>query len=144
MRLPVNNSVMTSDYGKRILNNKEEFHDGVDFISRESDLVYAVANGIVVYDMDDYEEIKKFTDIKHSGGNYLIIQHSINGQNYFVRYLHLIYNLKAKGDSVKENEVIGKYGNVGYSFGAHLHFDVFDSKWIKINPKIILNEVLNG
>lgn len=33
----------------------------------------------------------------------------------------------------------GEYGDVGYSFGAHVHIDIFTADWSKkINPHSIL------
>lgn len=139
MRLPVDNHVITSNYGERILKGKKEFHAGLDFISRENNNVYAIADGIVTYDMDDYDDLKRWTDIKHSAGNYLIISHGINNKLYFARYLHLGYNLFQVGQRVKEGDTIGKYGDFGYSFGAHLHFDMWDERWTKANGHTIIN-----
>jgi murein DD-endopeptidase MepM/ murein hydrolase activator NlpD len=138
MRYPVDNPVITSPYGKRILNGKEQFHDGIDFISRERNSVYSIANGIVIYDKDDYNEIKRWdVNLSDSGGNFVIISHNINNKNYFCRYLHLERNIVEKNQYINQSDLIGKYADVGYSFGAHLHFDCYDDKWIKIDPTFI-------
>lgn len=44
---------------------------------------------------------------------------------YLVRFAHLKYPSKYKpGDIIKPDDPIGVMGNTGYSFGAHLHFDL--------------------
>lgn len=131
LRFPVNNHVITSPYGPRILQGKEQFHDGVDFISREDNRVFAISDGIVVYDMDDYSDVQRWTNPIHSAGNYLIIQHNIFGQSLYVRYFHLLQNIMSKGDKVECGQFIGKYGDCGFSFGAHLHIDIWDRSWTK-------------
>lgn len=139
MIYPVRNFVITSSYGNRILNGKKQFHDGIDFISRENNIVLAVTDGVVEFDEDNYEDAKRWVDIKHSAGNYLIIRHAINGEIYYCRYLHLGENFVSKGDTVEGGQKIGTYADAGISYGAHLHFDVYDKDWKKIDPAEILN-----
>ncbi len=59
-------------------------------------------------------------------GNGLIIKGN-DGRYY--QYAHMYKNsipksLRKKGAKVKEGQVIGRIGNTGYSFGAHLHFGI--------------------
>lgn len=139
MRYPVNNHVITSDYGYRVLRGNREFHDGIDFISRESNIVYAVAGGTVIFDMDNYDDSLRWSKPEHSAGNYVIISHEINGALYYCRYLHLGKNFVSIKERVIPNTRIGTYADAGRSYGAHLHFDVYTEKWEKINPHIILD-----
>lgn len=69
---------------------------------------------------------------KNNPGNMIKIKHD---NNYYTRYLHLQYNsIKVKvGDKVKKGQIIGYMGNTGYSFGAHLHFEVWEGN-NRINP----------
>lgn len=130
---------VTSPYGHRKLAGKDQFHDGIDYVSGSgSREVVAIADGVVCLDVDFYEESKRWTDGRHSGGNMLIIKHRIHGADYYCRYLHLITNTVAKGEAVLQGRVIGEYADVGYSFGAHLHFDMFDSEWKKIDPTPVM------
>lgn len=153
MVAPVHNFRISSPYGPRILNvqdpvtkqivPKKQFHDGIDFVSKSNDnRVLAIADGIVTYDMDDYEEAKRWTDRHDSGGNMLVLSHIINGVQYYARYLHLEKNLVSKNDFIKQGTLLGNYADVGFSFGAHLHFDLYDRKWKKLDPTPILAEVL--
>lgn len=135
---PVNKPVVASPYGDRILNGKKQLHDGIDYVSGLNRDVLAVANGKVILDMDIYEEKLRWTDMRHSLGNYIILQHTIEGSVYFARYCHLSENFVAKGGEVTQGQRIGVYADVGYSYGAHLHFDMFDAKWAKIDPSPLL------
>ena len=132
---PVKDAKVTSPYGWRTLNGKKQFHDGIDFVSTTGDnTVRAIADGKVCYDVDYYEESKRWTDKRHSAGNYLIIKHAINGKTYYGRYFHLGENYVSNGDVVVEGQAIGYYADAGISYGAHLHFDIYDDKWKKLNP----------
>jgi murein DD-endopeptidase MepM/ murein hydrolase activator NlpD len=137
--IPIKDYRISSPYGYRILKGKKEFHDGIDFVSTSGDTnVYAIANGLVEYDMDNYNDALRWVDKHHSGGNMIIVKHTINGNYYYARYLHLGQNTVSKNDFVNEGDVLGQYGDYGYSFGAHLHFDMYDKKWRKIDPSAIL------
>jgi murein DD-endopeptidase MepM/ murein hydrolase activator NlpD len=134
---PVNDFVITSPYGWRELNGKKEFHDGIDFANpgHKDTRVMAVADGVIVYDKDNYDEAKRWTDLTDSIGNAVIIQHLINNKFYFLRYCHLGENTVSRGKKVKAGDVIGTYADVGYSFGAHLHLDAYESTWKKFSIK---------
>lgn len=129
---------ITSNYGYRILNGKKQFHDGIDWISSTDRNVLSFADGQVTYDQDWYEESKRWTDKRHSGGNMVIIKHQILGKTYFIRYLHLKFNTVSQGQIIKRGQVIGEWADVGYSFGAHLHTDAYDSGWNKIDIQALL------
>jgi murein DD-endopeptidase MepM/ murein hydrolase activator NlpD len=136
MRLPVDNYVITSGYGERILHGKKEFHDGIDFKSKTDNKVVAVCNCVCSYDMDNYNEALRWVDRHHSGGNMIIIDFQLKNTLFHMRYLHLIENIISAGQKLKEGDLIGHYGDVGYSFGAHLHNDLYMTTtggWIKIN-----------
>lgn len=138
LRSPVKDYKITSPYGKRILNGEEEFHDGIDFVSRIDEIVFAIADGVVCHDVDFYEEKKRWTDKRHSAGNYVIVKHVIEGNLYYVRYFHLSENFCYQGQKVEKGEPLGIYADVGRSFGAHLHLDTYSYKWEKIDPSFLL------
>ena len=138
---PIVDYKITSPYGKRILKGKEQFHDGIDFISKSDDrTVRVITEGTILMDIDYYEESKRWTDARHSAGNYLIIQHVIDDKKYFCRYFHLGENFVSKGDKVAEGQAIGIYADAGISYGAHLHFDMYDSAWKKIDPTFLIDK----
>ncbi len=141
---PVKKHVVTSAYGWRILNGKRQFHDGIDFISSTGDRhVYSVGTGYVCYDQDWYDESLRWTDKRHSAGDMVIIKTRVGADEYFIRYLHLTENFVSQGQLINEGDHIGNYGDVGYSFGAHLHLDMYLApSWEKIDPTNILKSIL--
>lgn len=139
---PVNNPVVTSKEGWRTLNGKPNYHPGVDFVSadRSNRQVFSLWDGVVVHDFDHYIHSKRFSDSKHSAGNFIIIKHIIDGKAYYIRYIHLIKNNVKIRQAVKRGQVVGEYADAGYSFGAHLHLDCYDYKWKRIKITPVLKE----
>ena len=102
---------VTSPYGYRSLGN----HRGIDIsgASASGSLVVAGAAGTVTtagWSTGGY-------------GNYVIIDH---GNGVETLYAHMLDNsiMVNVGDKVTKGQAIGRVGNTGYSFGAHLHFEV--------------------
>lgn len=141
---PVKSPVITSPYGWRSLHGQRQFHDGIDVISAIGDKsVYAICPGIVVHDVDYYDESKRWTDGRHSAGNMVIILHEVGELKFYLRYLHLVENYVSLRGIVEEGDPIGMYGDVGYSFGAHLHVDLYTfPQWEKIDPTPIIGQLL--
>lgn len=141
---PVKNHRVSSPYGTRILNGKEQFHDGIDFVSKEKGNadIFSIGPGVCTFEFDHYDDKKRWSDTKHSAGNYAIIKTKIDGKEYYVRYLHLKENNLSNGQKVEEGEKIGEYADVGYSFGAHLHLDVYNTAWKKIDPTPIIKSII--
>lgn len=111
----------TADYGTR--EPSYSTHHGMDFINDvgHSCNAIAVADGEVVT-VQDF--VDGFNDT-YTAGNYVRIKHE---SGVYSRYLHLVKgSVKVKvGQKVKADTVLGTEGNTGYSYGTHLHFDVFD------------------
>lgn len=115
------------------------YHDGVDFVSEKDKNVYCSAEGVVIADRDTYDHAKRW--IKGSGnsvGNRVIIKSIIGGKTYYAAYYHLINNYVSEGQTVETGKLIGLYDDVGMSYGAHLHFMVWDEKWNVVDPSILL------
>lgn len=148
---PVEMPVITSGYGNRVLNGVTQFHNGIDFVSGKDTTVYSVGEGVVVYDKDNYDDVRwkammmsnNITDWADSGGNMVIIKTQFPGKGeMFVRYLHLGQNQVSMGDAVHAGQPIGQYANVGYSYGAHLHLDIMKMDWSTfVDPKPYLASV---
>jgi murein DD-endopeptidase MepM/ murein hydrolase activator NlpD len=91
-------------------------HKGLDFVPGEGAPIQSIADGVVVK--------KQETD---SGlGNYIVIEHEINGQKVESVYGHMGFNTitVGLGDAVRVGQQIGNVGNTGTSTGAHLHFEI--------------------
>ena len=104
-------NTITSEYGERSLG----YHHGLDIsgAGASGSLIVAGASGVVVeagYSASGY-------------GNYVQIDH---GNGVETLYGHMLDNSIAVnvGDTVTKGQAIGRVGNTGYSFGAHLHFEV--------------------
>ncbi len=102
---------VTSPFGYRSLG----YHRGIDIsgASASGSLVVAGASGTVTtagWSTGGY-------------GNYVIIDH---GNGVETLYAHMLDNslMVNEGDKVTKGQAIGRVGNTGYSFGAHLHFEV--------------------
>ncbi|MBE6731892.1 MAG: hypothetical protein E7564_09405 [Ruminococcaceae bacterium] len=65
-----------------------------------------------------------------SWGNNVLIYH--NG-TYSTRYAHMCSMAVYSGQYVKKGQIIGYVGNTGYSFGNHLHFEVYQNG-TRVNP----------
>lgn len=111
---------VTSEFGDRDLG----YHHGIDIsgAGAEGSLVVAGASGTVVasgWSTTGY-------------GNYVIIDH---GNGIETLYGHMLDNSLSvsKGDTVYKGQAIGRVGDTGWSFGAHLHFEV-RINGIRVNP----------
>lgn len=115
-------------------------HDGIDIVKEGYMLDYILAHsdGTVVEVIDNCKE--NTPNDKNNPGNMIKIEHN---EGYFTRYLHLQYNsIRVKvGDKVKKGQIIGYMGNTGYSFGGHLHFEIWKDN-NRINPYDYLNKDL--
>lgn len=57
----------------------------------------------------------------NSYGNYVLIDH---GNGFKTRYAHCSKLLVKEGQQVSQGQHIANVGNTGYSYGAHLHFEI--------------------
>lgn len=119
--------------GKNQITQKySSIHKGIDIVKYKSSLDYIIAHsdGVVVEVVSNCNKTYK---IGGSYGNYVKLKHN---NSYYTLYAHLKYeSIKvSKGQKVKKGQVIGYMGNTGHSSGAHLHFEVRDTKNNKINP----------
>jgi murein DD-endopeptidase MepM/ murein hydrolase activator NlpD len=93
-------------------------HSGIDMAAPEGTPFYAAAAGWVTDSGYDREVGVPNTRI--------IIQHVDRNDGYSTVYLHWVASYVEPGDFVEAGEMIGEVGNVGYSTGPHLHFEVVD------------------
>lgn len=110
-------SIVTSNWGWRILNGVRDFHAGTDYASPNggSQPIYATQAGVVLQ-----------SGMFGSGGYTVTIQHS--GDPYYSRYMHMVRQPDVKvGDIVEKCQKIGDTGNTGNSYGIHLHFEIAPS-----------------
>ncbi len=103
---------MSYGYGMR----SGRLHEGIDFVPGNGAPIQAIADGTV----------RIATEQGGAFGVTVYIDHVIDGSVITSHYSHMQYgslNVKA-GDTVKVGTIVGKTGNTGRSYGAHLHFEL--------------------
>lgn len=127
---------ITLYYGEQTLNGMPYFHTGIDIVKERNalDAIVAAEKGKVIKIVSNV----RGRDISKGYGNYVELQH---GNNVVTKYCHLRYgSIKVKmGQIVNKGQEIGYMGDTGYTFGAHLHFQVIQSG-NTINPLPYLND----
>ncbi|UNK70163.1 M23 family metallopeptidase [Microbacterium sp. H1-D42] len=103
---------MSSPYGTRW----GRLHAGIDLVPGNGAPIQAIADGVV-------------RTATESGGAYgvtVYIDHVIDGQKVTSHYAHMQHgSLQVQaGQKVKVGDIVGKVGNTGRSYGAHLHFEI--------------------
>ena len=107
-------------------------HRGIDIVKYKSQTckIKAHTSGVVVMIATG-----KKNDTSTSGtasyGNFVKLKHD---DGYYTLYAHLKEVYVKKGQIVNEGEFVGYMGNTGRSFGAHLHFEVRNTKDVRIDP----------
>lgn len=108
---------VTSPFGYRELNMIIVYHAGIDLVCDKNKTVVSTDEGIVVVSQIVTDRNNKTWE----WGNYVCVQKSDGTHIY---YCHLDSRAVNAGDKVHVGSVIGVMGNTGYSFGAHLHYEV--------------------
>ncbi|MDQ0726356.1 M23 family metallopeptidase [Microbacterium sp. W4I20] len=103
---------MSYGYGMR----SGRLHEGIDFVPGNGAPVQAIADGTV----------RIATEQGGAYGVTVYIDHVIDGSVITSHYSHMQYgSLQVKaGDTVKVGDMVGKTGNTGRSYGAHMHFEL--------------------
>jgi hypothetical protein len=101
-------------------------HNGLDCTPGPmlSDYVVAIADGIVEYTKTNVISTVNSAYHAEALGNNVKIDH---GDGMVSRYAHLAHgsiSVKA-GQKVKKGQRIGYMGKTGYTFGPHLHFEIY-------------------
>lgn len=111
---------VTSPYADRTLNGVTAFHPGYDMVGIGSWDVTAAVSGKVVQS----RIVTDTSNITWQWGNYVCIKTDAGQYHY---YCHMASRAVTQGQTVKAGDKLGVMGNTGYSFGAHLHFEVRDT-----------------
>lgn len=110
---PLDTVEVISAFGRtRIYKNHTARHRGTDLRANFGKEVYPISEGRVLWGSD--------TNF-YSEGKLVVIDH---GQGIVSMYMHLSRVTAKTGERVTQKTVIGKVGNTGHSFGAHLHLAV--------------------
>ncbi len=141
---------ITSYFGTRKdpFTGEELFHSGIDLTAPEGTEIVASAGG----------KIYKTGYEPNGLGNYVKIQHDVNGETYYTAYGHMLDNsvVVSEGQIVNAGDKLGIIGTSGRSTGIHVHFmlmspnctysksDLKDPKSILDNDIIRRNEYKNN
>lgn len=96
-------------------------HYGVDIAGQTGDAVYASDNGVIVY-----------SGFNNYGYGYVVVIDHGNG--WQTLYAHLSNINVGCGASVYQGDLIGAIGSTGNSTGSHLHFEMMNDTYGKVNP----------
>jgi murein DD-endopeptidase MepM/ murein hydrolase activator NlpD len=114
---PMPGAEVTSCYGYRW----GTLHAGVDLAGPVDTPIRAVADGTV----------ESAGWVQAGYGISVLIDH---GNGYLTHYGHMNRQAVRPGESVEAGEVIGYEGSTGDSTGPHLHFEVHQGAWNRIDP----------
>jgi murein DD-endopeptidase MepM/ murein hydrolase activator NlpD len=117
---------ITSLMGNRIhpVTKQPKHHNGTDIWSpHEPCWIEAPYDGVVT-------EAKKSTAAGGGFGNYVMIAHKINGEQYTTLFAHMgDGTIKVKvGQKVEAGTPLGKMASTGMSTGKHLHWELHKGK----------------
>ena len=112
---------VTSRFGYRRdpFSKKRAYHTGIDIAGRYGAEVHAAREGRVI-----------FAGARFGSGKVVILEHHFGYQTV---YAHLSAARAARGQKVRQGEIIGFIGDSGRSTGPHLHFEVWHRGKL-INP----------
>ncbi|MDO8834536.1 MAG: M23 family metallopeptidase [Vicinamibacterales bacterium] len=101
-------------------------HEGIDFTPGAGAQIQAIADGVV----------RTATDDGGAFGVTIVIDHVVDGQQVSSRYAHMDYGSRQVevGDTVSAGQYIGRTGNSGRSFGAHLHLEMLQNGTTAVDP----------
>jgi pimeloyl-ACP methyl ester carboxylesterase len=130
----------SSDYPiRRIKQNYNAPHAGVDFATPSGTPVYASFDGTVKRAIYSYPN-KKYTS--EGWGNVVILVHDVNGVKYQTIYAHLQdRRVLNQGDNVSKGQLIGYTGESGKSTGPHLHYQV-EKEGASLEPELARDGVI--
>ncbi len=120
---PMANYELTSCYGPRWGTE----HQGIDFAEPENGQELAAAAGTVA--------IAGWNDGGY--GNMVVIDH---GNNTYTLYGHANTVLVSAGQHVEPGQPVALEGSTGDSTGPHLHFEVWNGMWNRIEPAAFLRD----
>lgn len=96
-------------------------HFGIDITGQIGDPVFTVDNGVVVY--------AGWNDWGY--GNMVVVDH---GQGWQSLYAHMSTVEVICGQEVYRGDMVGTVGDTGMALGPHLHFELRNDEYGRVNP----------
>lgn len=106
-------------------------HRATDFAPGGGVPIYAIAAGVV----------KKHVDGTASWGNFVVIEHQIEGRTVTSSYAHMQSGSSAlvEGQQIAVGDYVGLVGSTGQATGKHLHLEI-QVDGVKVDPYLWLTE----
>lgn len=106
-------------------------HYAIDLVPGAGTPIYSIADGVVIDHVDGFG----------SWGNYVRIQHSIDGRTVITSYAHMQTGSSPLeiGDTMAVGDFIGLVGATGQSTAPHLHLEIEDDG-VRVDPFIWLTQ----
>lgn len=141
---PVKGTV-SSEYGYRTLGGKRSLHSGIDIAtgSQTGVPVYAAFAGTVVTSVSNRVHDTSSTQWRNVGksriasglsGNGTRIKNP-DGEQQVYGHMRPVASVRV-GASIAKGQLIGHIDLSGYTTGAHLHFETWNSSGVRRNPRI--------
>ncbi|MFT4028243.1 MAG: M23 family metallopeptidase [Protaetiibacter sp.] len=107
------------------------FHYAIDLVPGAGTPIYAIADGVVI----------EHTDGDGSWGNFVRIQHTIDGRTVISSYAHMqtASSPLNVGDTVAVGDFVGLVGATGQVTAPHLHLEIEDDG-VRVDPFIWLTQ----
>lgn len=128
VRHPVDNPRITQPFGARNDWEDPPWHKGVDYGADTGAPIYAPCDGFVVWaSFEVFKHGNTWEMIPGSGnsGGCVILQPPAPHTALQTSFSHMSEILVRPGQWVTAGTMIGRVGNTGFSFGAHLHWEAF-------------------
>jgi murein DD-endopeptidase MepM/ murein hydrolase activator NlpD len=107
---PVPGAVIGAGFGE--YGSWSRYHTGIDFRAAYGTPIRAVKSGVVLYAGNSGDWAGNHVAIKHADGKTTM-------------YSHMSSMAVRAGQSVQAGQIIGRVGETGRAFGAHLHFELY-------------------
>lgn len=107
------------------------YHYAIDLVPGAGTPIYSIADGVVIDHVDGHG----------SWGNYVRIQHMIDGRTVISSYAHMQTGSSplAIGDTIKVGEFVGLVGATGQVTAPHLHLEIEDNG-VRVDPFVWLTQ----
>jgi murein DD-endopeptidase MepM/ murein hydrolase activator NlpD len=107
---PVPGAVIGAHFGE--YGSWSRYHTGIDFRAGHGTPIRAVRSGVVLYAGNSGDWAGNHVAIKHADGKTTMSS-------------HMSSMAVSAGQTVQAGQVIGRVGQTGRAFGAHLHFELY-------------------
>jgi murein DD-endopeptidase MepM/ murein hydrolase activator NlpD len=117
-------------------------HRGIDLADFGAAAIFASEAGVVI----DVENSCRVGDQNCGGGfgNLVFIRHTGQWDGWVTHYCHLSKAEVAIGQTVTKGQIIGRQGDTGFSFGAHLHYEVLNPSGAHVDPEPLIRPSPTG